>query len=112
MPSIAEQSLAGGAIRHVDAVHGDRVFIVSGPDAGKAFRGVVKTEGDQDIASLLGQQVLGRVLLYFRADSPQPVITPQTVLQAKGRVWTAVQQPRNSFLTVDYELTEVPPTHS
>lgn len=105
---ISDKMLASGCALHVEAIHGESILILDGPDAGKPFQAVRETEQDMVINSDLGADPRAKRMLRFRDIIPLPRINSQTRIQTEDRkIWTAVRNPGDGFLTVDYELTEV-----
>lgn len=106
--SISDKMLASGCALHVEAIHGESILILDGIDAWKNFVAVRETEQDMVINSDLGADPRAKRMLRFRDIIPLPRINSQTRIQTEDRkIWTAVRNPGDGFLTVDYELTEV-----
>lgn len=106
--SLSDKMLAGGCALHVEALHGDVILILDGPDAGKNFVAVREIEQDMILNTDLGADPRAKRMLRFRDVIPLPRINSQTRIKTEdGKIWTAVRNPGDGFLTVDYELTEV-----
>lgn len=104
---ISDKMLAAGCALHVEAIHGEPILILDGTDAGKSFMGVRETEQDMVINTDLGIDPRAKRMLRFREGMPLPVIAAQTRIKTEdGKIWTAVRNPGDGFLTVDYELIE------
>jgi hypothetical protein len=106
VPSIADTLLSQCA-SHVEALHGEPIAILSGADAGKSFVGVVEVETDQIISTELGEDARPRVFIRFLKGNV-PAITGQARVQTSdGKVWLALRNPGNGYLTTDFELREL-----
>lgn len=106
MPSLSETLLAGGCARHIDAVHGERIQILNGPDAGNYFQAVIETENDQILATELGNDARAKIVMRFLGNGPQLGMTGQ-IKRDDGSKYQAVIRQEAGFLTQDYELTEI-----
>lgn len=105
---LSDKMLATGAALHIEAIHGEPILILDGPDAGKTFIAVRETESDQVLTTDLGMDPRAKRIIRFREGVRLPVIKPQTRLQTEGgKIWTALQRPDDGFLTTDFELIEV-----
>lgn len=103
--SLSTQLLSSGCARAIEAVHGESIKILSGPDQGKIFIGVVEIESDLAITSDLGADARAKVIARFRGD---PKIDSQEKVQtADGKRWTAIRREFSAFLTNDFELKEL-----
>ena len=97
--------LDSGCAAQIEAIHGEPVEILSGPDAGKIFTAVREVESDQVLSTDLGIDPRGKIFLRFRGE---PQIGDQGRVQTDdGRKWNAVRRQESHFLTNDYELTEI-----
>ena len=106
MGSVSDQMLSGGCVVLVAALHGERVRVLSGTDAGRFFTAVQEVEPDLGFDGLLGQDPRGKRVLRFEAGSV-PCLASQDFLETDdGRRWRAVRRPDSSYLTVDFELAE------
>ena len=106
--SLSDKMLASGCALHVEAIHGETILILTGPDAGKPFTAVRETEQDMLLTTDIGADPRAKRMLRFRDIPVMPVITSQTRIKTEdGRIWTAVRNPNDGFLSTDYELTEV-----
>lgn len=107
---LSDTLLASGAALHVEAVHGERVLILTGQDKDKVF--IATREIDSDV--VLNEPFFdarAKRLLRFRDVPGQsksvPRLSPQDRLQTEdGKVWFAVVYPQNSYLETVYELVE------
>lgn len=105
---ISDKMLASGCALHVEAIHGELVIILTGPSAGQGFIAVRETEQDMILNTDLGADPRAKRMLRFREGVPLPVINSQTRIQTEDRkIWSAVRNPEDGYLTVDYELTQV-----
>jgi hypothetical protein len=103
--SISDQALSCGALSS-EAIHGESIKILGGPDAGKTFIGIVEIESDFDLETGLGLDPRGKRVVRFRLPNV-PNIESQTTVQIEdGTRWKAVRLPRNNYLTADFELKE------
>jgi hypothetical protein len=108
-PSLSDQMLAGGCASHVEAVHGEPVTVLSGPDAGKTFTAVRETEADLIVTTDLSEDPRAKNVIRFR-DGNVPRIIGQCVLKTSdGKKWHAVKAPQDGYLTTDFELREIVP---
>lgn len=99
--------LAGGCALHVEAIHGEPIFILTGLDAGRTFIGVRESEADMILTSELGPDPRAKRMLRFR-DGAVPRLSLNDKLRTEdGKIWTAVRRPDDGFLTVDFELIEI-----
>lgn len=104
MPAISDTLLTSGTASHIEAVHGERVQILDGPDAGKWFIAVREVESDQVITDL-GVDARSKIVLRF---TKTPAITKQgTVKTDDNKIWKAVRRQEANFLTQDFELTQI-----
>ena len=65
MPALSDTMLAGGCAQHIEAIHGERVQVLDGPDAGKWFSAVREIQGDQILTSDLGEDPRAKIFLRF-----------------------------------------------
>lgn len=107
MASIVDSILGdGGCADHVEAMNGEPVVMLSGPDAGRTFTAVIEHAPDQIISGLLGEDSRGKRNIRFR-DGRCPVIASQEQLQTgDGKIWLAVKTDLAAYLTTDFELRE------
>jgi hypothetical protein len=107
MPSLSDLMLAGGNAVLIESVHGEPFFILSGADAGKTFVAVQEHEQDIILDTDIGEDKRTKRIARFRIPNV-PNLTSQDKLQdSSGKTWCAVRRPGASFLTVDFELSEV-----
>jgi len=106
--SISDNALAAGCAKHIGAVHGDQIRVLTGLDAGKYFTvNIIETEADLELSTDLGIDPRARVVMRFDNDFPIPALNGQERIRTSdGKVWTAVKAPQNSYLTTDFELKE------
>jgi hypothetical protein len=105
MPSLADQMLASGAAVQVAALHGERVKVLSGADAGKFFTAVRETEADLVLTTELGQDPRQKIMMRFIT---APNLSSQDILRTDdGRKWHVVRDPQDTYLTNDFELIEI-----
>lgn len=105
MPSLSTALLSSGCVRAIEGVHGEPIKILSGPDTGKTFIGVVETESDLGLTSELGVDPRAKIIVHFR-DSPR-IASQETVATSDGKKWTAIRREFSAFLTNDFELREI-----
>jgi hypothetical protein len=107
MPSLSETLLAGGCAQHIAAIHGERIQVLEGTDAGKFFTAVREIEPDNILMTELGPDARAKIWLRF-IDGTQPQLGSQGKVKTDdGRKWNAVRRNEATFLTSDYELTEI-----
>jgi hypothetical protein len=107
MPSLSDIMLAGGCASHVEAIHGELVKILTGPDAGKSFVCVRENESDIILSEGLGEDARAKRVIRFR-DGNVPVVRNQEQVQTEdGQVWIAVRAPQDGYLSTDFELKKV-----
>ena len=111
MPALADMMLAAGAASNVEAVHGERIVILTGEFAPRIVPGVVETMSDQTLDGILnpGGDPRAKVVLHFRRELKLHTDRKFTIQTEDGRQWRAVRSQESSFLTDDYELTEIVP---
>jgi len=107
MPSIADMMLAGGCVRHIGAIHGEDIKIISGPMAGRTvFANVIENMQDAVLTTDLGEDRRGKRIIRF-ADGLVPEVVSQMIIQkADGTKWKAVRAPQDGYLTTDFELLQ------
>lgn len=98
--------LAGGCAKNIDAVHGEQIEILSGPDAGKTFNAVIEVEPDQGLFTEQGNDKRAKIVLRFLGDGPQLGMTGK-IKRDSGKIYQANSRDEADFLTTDYELTEL-----
>lgn len=103
---LSDTLLASGAALHVEAVHGERVLILTGQDKDKVFLAVRENSSDVLLDENLGPDVRAKRMIRFREGSV-PRLSAQDRLQTEdGKVWYAVKAPQDGYLTTDFELVE------
>ena len=108
MSPLSDRMLSGGCVAHIGRIHGEVVEVLSGPDAGRKFSAVNETESDQILSGIMGDEdPRARRFLRFAPQDAPDVRQNGRVKTADGKTWQAVRQPGGSFLTVDFELTEI-----
>ena len=110
MPALSDTLLAAGAASHIEAVHGEPVFILSGPDAGKTFLAVRENASDVVLDENLSPDPRAKRLIRFREGAPQgvPRLSSQDRVQTcDGKQWYAVKYPQDGYLSSDFELVEI-----
>lgn len=107
MPALSDTLLAGGCARHIQAIHGDRVQVLDGPDAGRFFDAVREIESDQILSTELGEDPRAKIFLRFIEGSEPQLGSQGKIKTDDGRKWNAIRRQEASFLTTDYELTEI-----
>ncbi len=107
MPALSDTLLAGGCARHIEAIHGELVEVLDGPDAGKKFMAVREVESDQMLVTELGADPRAKIVIRFIDGTEPPLGMNGKVKTDDGRQWTAVRRQEGAFLTQDYELTEI-----
>ena len=107
MPALSDNLLAGGCASHIEAVHGEPVLILSGPDAGRTFIGVRENASDVVVDENLNPDPRAKRLIRFR-DGSVPKLSSQDIVQtADGKKWYAVKYPQDGYLSSDFELVEI-----
>ena len=102
--SLSEKMLRRGCAKLIDAVHGEAIRILSGPDAGKDFFGVVELTNDLVMTDGVSD-VRARINLHFSGTVPN--ISKEAMIRtADGKRWRAIRNPQNGFLSEDFELVE------
>ena len=110
MGALSDTMLATGAALHCEAVHGETVRMVSGPDAGKTFTAIKENSQDIVLDEAIGTDHRGKRILRFRDGTPQPRINDNDIVQtADGNKWHATKAPQDGYLTTDYELAQIIP---
>ena len=104
--SLIDQMLSDGSALHVEAFHGDAVEILDGPLAGKKFVGVVEVESDATISTVIGEDFRPKRVLRFR-EGTAPMIPNRTTVKHQGRTWMLNRYNSASYLSNDYEMTEL-----
>lgn len=109
MSSLADKMLARGCVQHVGAVHGERIQVLTGPDAGKFFQAnIIETAPDQILSTDLGEDPRAVMMLRFDNQLPVPNITKSARIQtSNGKVYLATKQDFSGYLTTDFQLIEV-----
>jgi ribosomal protein L14E/L6E/L27E len=98
--------LATGAAAHIEVIHGETIVVLNGVDAGKRFTAVKEIEPDALVTSDSINDYRAKRILRFRL--PVPNLRPTDQVQTDdGKKWTTTRRPDDSYLTVDFELTEV-----
>ena len=106
MPSLADNLLTVG-VSITEAVHGERVVVLTGLDAGKTFTGVRENSADVVLDENLSPDARAKRIIRFRPGSV-PRLNPTDRLRTDdGKVWKAVKYPQDNFLTEDFELIEI-----
>lgn len=106
MSSISDKLLAAGAAANIEWIHGERIEILSGPDDGQFFQGVIEIESDVILATDLGEDPRSRRMLRFRQGYAPRLNSQDRVRTDDGKVWVAIKQDFSQYLSVDYELRE------
>ncbi len=106
MPALSDTLLAAGAASLIEAVHGERVIVLSGPDAGLTFIAVRETSADVGLDENFGADVRARRIVRFRAGSVPRLNAQDQVQTEDGKKWFAVKYPQDGYLTEDFELVE------
>ncbi len=109
MGGLSDTLLARGCASHIEVIHGEAVEILSGPDAGKKFAGVVEVLPDLILEGELGGDPRSKTVVRFRNESVPNLASQGQVKTADGRKWNAIRQDFGSFLTTDFELKEIVP---
>ncbi len=107
MPAISHRLLARGALAHVHALHGERIEVITGEDAGAFFTGVIEVESDGMLPTELMADPRGRRMLRFKNGSVPRLKAHDRIKTDDGKTWTAIRQQFSAFLTTDFELREV-----
>ena len=109
MGALSDTLLAGGCARQIEAIHGERVQVLDGSDAGKSFTAVREVEADQVLTTELGIDPRAKIWLRFREDATPNIVSQGTLQTDDGKKWKAVRRQEAGFLTNDFELTEIVP---
>ena len=107
MGALSDILLAGGCALQIEAIHGERVEVLSGLDAGKFFIGVREIMPDMMFPSEIATDPRAKIVLRFREASTPRIEKTGKLKTDDGRIWNAVRRQEAGFLTNDYELTEV-----
>ncbi len=108
MRALSDTLLAGGCAVQLEAIHGEPVTVLQGPDAGRTFIGVVETESDLILATELGNDPRGKLMVRFRPEqTPRIQSQCQVTRLSDGKKYNAVRQDFSAFLTNDFELKEI-----
>jgi len=92
---------------HVENLHGETITVLSGADAGKPFTAVQEIESDIVFEGDTGIDPRGKRILRFRFPKIPNLAAQDRIQTDDGKTWTAVRRPGNSYLTQDFELSEV-----
>jgi len=99
--------LSEGCAIHIDAIHGELVFVLSGVDAGKTFIGVRENSSDITLDSEMMTDVRAKRLIRFR-DRSVPRLAKNDIIKTEdGKRWHAIKSPQDGYLTTDFELVEI-----
>jgi hypothetical protein len=105
MPAISDMLLAAGCAPSLEAIHGERILVLSGADAGKTFIGIRENESDIVFDSQLGEDARPRRMIRFVT---APALGRSDVIQTEdGKRWQATRAPGIAYLTTDFELAEL-----
>lgn len=110
MGSVSDTMLASGVMPNLDAIHGEAVTILDGVDAGRTLWGIVEHEQDVTLNSDMMPDPRGRRMLRFtnRAGNlPSANAKRLFKVQIGNKKYSATKQDFGSFLSTDYELTEI-----
>lgn len=107
MSSISERLLARGASANIEALHGERIDVLTGQDIGLSFRGVVEIETDVRLGSDLSDDPRGKRVVRFRNGSVPRLSAHDRIRTEDGKTWNAIKQNFGSFLTTEFELREI-----
>jgi hypothetical protein len=107
MPALSDTLLAGGCAKHIEAIHGEAIQVLSGLDAGKYFNAVREIESDQILTTDLGEDARAKIIIRF-IDGTEPRLGLAGQIKTDdGKKWNAVRRQEANFLTQDFELTEI-----
>ena len=111
MGSLSDALLAGGLMPSLESIHGERVQVLDGVDAGKWFVGVITHETDINLESDIISDPRQKVMLRF-TDRPGNVPSVGTkklvkLQTADGKKWAATKQDFSAYLSVDFELVQI-----
>lgn len=108
MPSIADNMLAAGVASHIEAIHGEPVFVETGPDAGRTFTAVVEIDTDAELEAALAGPRDRRARRQFRFLNAVPQLSPNFILRtADGRRWSLVDHSQGGYLSTDFQAVEI-----
>lgn len=107
MGSISDTLLAAGCVRHIGALHGERVQVLSGPDAGRFFQANI-LENETDSVVIEGDP-RGRRMIRFDPGAAPAATSQFEIKTVDGKKWNCLRQDFGSYLTTDYELQEIAP---
>ena len=106
MGALSDNLLAGGCALQSEAIHGQIVKVLDGPDAGKSFPAVREVESDQILMTEHGPDPRAKIVLRFREAATPNLVDQGRVKMEDGSIWRAVRRQEAGFLTNDYELVE------
>ena len=103
--------LKSAAMPLLDNVHSEAVFILDGVDTGKVFYGILEHVPDIALESDIISDPRGKRMLRF-TDRPGNVPSTNTSKMVKvklgNKTYTATRQDFSAYLSVDFELVELP----
>jgi len=107
MPSLSDNLLAAGCVAHAAAVHGERVVVLSGVDAGKSFVAIIEIESDIELTSELGADPRAKRIARFEIGKSPKLGLNDAIRMSDGKKYKAIRRPGIAYLTVDFELSEL-----
>ena len=100
--------LAAGVVPHIEGLHGEPVFVETGPDANRPFTAVVETDADAEIEAQLAGTRDRRARRQIRFMTAVPRLAPNFVIRtADGRRWSLIDHPQGGYLSSDFQVVEI-----
>ena len=107
MPSISNLMMAAG-FGSIQAIHGESVLILTGPDAGKRYTGVILTQSVVSITDELGTDSREKVTCSFPISSCPALDMGGQIQDSSAQVWRVVNRVDNpADITTDFELIKI-----
>ena len=111
MGSLSDTLLAGGCMPNLESIHGERVQILDGVDAGKVMIGVATHEADVNVESEIMSDPRQKVMCRFtNRPGNVPSVNSKKLVKLKtadGKRWSATRQDFSSYLSTDFELVQI-----
>ena len=104
--SIANNMLLSGCARHVEALHGEQIEVLTGLDSGKTFVAVIEQLPDVMLIDSFGSDPRAKTIIRFVSGVPR--LTRNDIIKTSdGRMWGAVADPQLDYLSSDFEVSEI-----
>ena len=108
MGALSDTMLGVSLMPLISAVHGERILVLTGLDAGKYFTGVREIEQDLTLREGDNNDPRAKVMLRFDVKYPYPRLSKTDRIKTDdGKTWNALVQKQANFLTEDFELVEI-----